>query len=318
MTADARTLLVESLRAASDETSALVALGHALAWATGSLRAVDLTDEAAVFRQVGAASDAFAYVGSLVEALAPLIDSDIAGAMIQRRLDQYGTELEKTREQVVRAGSEVAALRRREADLRVAAAEHAELAGRRTELRRMTELAGELPALRERLAEMEAGAAAVHDEVADAENDLRREADRLVRFTEEQRALLAPDLRRLMDEAARAEADLMTEQARHRELEAALAADVADFERLRADHGKLPSLAAYAAAQRELVDGFALLDPPDPEDPSADSRTPPARASAAIADIERRLTDLDTVLKPVLQRHSEAYETARTLLTWTS
>ncbi|MGH3374684.1 MAG: hypothetical protein ACRDP6_08085 [Actinoallomurus sp.] len=315
MTADPRTSLMASLKAAPDATSALVALGHALAWAIGSLRAVDLTDEVAVFRQVGASSDAFAHVGSLVEALAPLIDSEVVGAMVQQRLTRSGAELTKTREEVVRAGSELAVLRQREADLRAAAAEHADLSGRCAELRRMTELAGELPALRVRLAELEAGAAAVHDEVGEAENELRREADRLVRFTEEQRALLAPDLRRLTDEAARAEADLMTERARHRELEASLAADLADFERLRADHGKLPSLEAYAAAQRELVDGFARLDPPDPEDPG---QTPPARASAAIADVERRLTDLDAVLKPVLERHSAAYETARSLLTWTS
>jgi chromosome segregation ATPase len=318
MTDDPRALLLESLQASPDGAAALAALGHALAWATESLDAVDLKDEMVVFRQVAAASDAFIKVGPLVAALAPLVDSDVVGATIRQRLNRCGAHLEETREKANRIESELAVLRERETELRAAAAAHEELTARRVELRRMVELAGELPELRARLAETEADAAAIHAEVTEAENDLRRGADRLLRVSEDQRALLAPDLGRLMDEAAQAETALAAERARHRELEGKLADHLAGFERLREDHGKLPGLQAYAAAERELIDGFALLDAQNPEEPPPDERSPLSRASAAIADAERRLTELDTLLKPVLERHAEAYEQARALLTWTS
>jgi chromosome segregation ATPase len=321
MNFDPRTSLIESLQAPPDETSAFVALGHAIVWATGSLRVVDSVDETAVFRHVGAVSDAFAHVDALIEALAPVVDSDVVGATVQRRLDRYGAKLEEAREQVARTSSNLAALREREADLHAAAAEQAEPNACCAELRRLTELAGKPPALRARTAELEPDVAAIHDEATEAEEGLWREASRIIRLTEEQRALLAPDLRRLVDEAARAETDLMAERARHGELAAVLAGRLADFERLRADHSRLPSLRAYAAAQRELVEGLARLDAADPSsasDEESDNKMAFARVAATIADVERRLADLDTVLKPVLERHAEAHEEARAMVTWVS
>lgn len=136
-------------------------------------------------------------------------------------------------------------------------------------------------------------------------------ARRLLELTEEQRSLLAASNDQLVSDLAVAADEAARELARRDELTADLAAREQEAEKLLADQRQIiPGLQARQQADRDLLAGLDAGGLPTGE-------SAVGRVQAELAEIERRIADVEGLLKPLLRQHTQAYEDARQVRGWT-
>jgi hypothetical protein len=171
----------------------------------------------------------------------------------------------------------------------------------------------ELPVLRARRAELEATVSqASADEGDEVVRGLGVAARRLLELTEEQRSLIGAVSDRLVSDVAEAAEAAARELARRDELTAELAAREQEAQQLiAAQQSIVPGLEARQRADRDLL---AALDAGGL--PAGDSAV--ERIRAELTEIERRIADVEGLLKPLLQQHAESYADARQVLSWTT
>ncbi|MBO2465720.1 hypothetical protein [Actinomadura violacea] len=294
-------------------TDALAALKSALAAALAEARAVPPGDDLAALRFVSGLDEALHDLPELLEALPALARGGDLGRDLVAHFEETTAELARMR-------ADLAADRRRLAELRpvadamkATAGEHAAVRAELAELHRLDALRADLDALRAQRDAFEARLPELNA-ARDAEDGLDASATALLRLTGAQLDRLNGQVREAVEQAARAEADLTTTRRRLAEERAAVEAGTAElaaaadgFTALKADADRLmPALALYRDADRALLDGLArgsLVESSGLE-----------RARDALDLVERTLEDLDAALASALEIHDHAHAEARRVL----
>jgi hypothetical protein len=291
----------------------LLALQYAANWAARTVLKEACADDMAAFECVVALDDALPLVRELMSQAPELVKLASAGSAVGDRLAASAAELAREREALAaeRAGLESA----RELLSRLAEVE-AERERLRHEIGRAERAAlieRELPALRRTLAELTAATAAGDTTEADAVvHGLIAAGRRLAELTEEQQSILDDGNDRLGARVADATAAAGQALARHAELAAELEAREREAAELRAAEEEiLPGLRARRQADAELTEALAAsrqAGAPAGHQPAA----PPGleRVRAELAELGERVDQAESLLRPLLRRHQQAYEEA--------
>lgn len=287
-------------------------LGRAADRAARTMLAEVGDDDAAAFECAVALDESLPRVAKLLELVPDLLRIASPGDVVSNRL--AAAEAEFSRQQSALATELVWLKAARDLETRAAEVqaerdrlhEHIE----RLELSRLVEQ--ELPALKARRAELEMAVSQVSaDEGDEVVRGLSAAALLLVELTEEQRSLLEAGNGRLVSDVAAATETAAREVARRDELTAELAARTKEAEQLLAEQQRmLPGLQAMQRADRDLLAGFDAGRLPAGE-------SAVGRVRAELAEIERRLTDAEELMRPLLRQHAQAYEEARQIRGWT-
>lgn len=311
MTSDPRAALAAALNERGP-VAPLLALRHAADWAARTVLKEACSDDMAAFECVVALDDALPPVRDLMRQAPELVNLASAGSAVGDRLAASAAELAREREALAaeRAGLESA----RELLARLAEAE-AERARLRDEIRRSERAAlieRELPALRRTLAELTTAtpaAAAGAAEAGTVISGLIAAARRLTELTEEQQSILDADNDRLAARVADAAAAAGQALARHAELAAELEAREREAAELRAtEENLLPGLRARRQADAELAEALAASQ----QAGSQQAGAPPGveRVRAELAELGERVDQAESLLRPLLRKHQQAYEEA--------
>ncbi|MFC0602489.1 hypothetical protein [Streptomyces palmae] len=238
-----------------EQEAALRVLGCALRWAAAAVGRVDGgaggSHALAVLYEL---DDALEEGRGLAEALPGLLATARPG-------DRVGRGTEELMRQLTEAGDRVAAEREvleklvaAEEALRRRLAEHEELRRQVDELRRLERLVLALDALREQQEVIGGRLAELRGRDTGVDGALRTGSDALVRLTEDQLAVLAPQTRQVLERAAKAQGALAAAEREHEASLAELASCHDRLERIQAERGsRLASLRRHAQADRELA-----------------------------------------------------------------
>ncbi|TDD89839.1 hypothetical protein [Actinomadura rubrisoli] len=316
MTTDLKALIAAAL-AEDGPVAALTVLRGAADWSAEAL-AAGLADDVAAFQAVVALDDALDRLAAVERAVPALVEAASPGRPVQDHLRERHAELAAARDRLATDRAALDDLGRAERELAEVAAEHDRLRGRVAELRRLRRLADEVEDLRAQEEALTAQAAALTAPAEDAERAAGQAAGELLRLTREQLAVLDPQVRQAIEDAAAAHAELSDLRERldgaEERIEASraeLAEAAQGFDRLRDRHEQiLGPLRAYRRADRDLaaaLNGGAL---------SLTKDSGLERAERELATIEERLAAIDEVLARVLTDHAQAHEKARTTLGW--
>lgn len=285
-------------------------LRAALAAVISEARAVDPADDTAALVFVTGLQSAIEELPELFGLAGTLIEAAMLGSTARDRLADRLAELDLLRAKLAEEQRTLQRLRPVLAELKSAAAERERIAGELAELQRLRSLSEELPALRDQRLLLERRRAEL-EAARTAEGELATAATGLVRLTEAHLALLTRLTRTAIERADRAEDELAAAGARLREeqirlktLTAELKTLTTDFEALREQSEKrVPFLARYRQADDELSTALA-------RSPLAkgDGLT---RAREALTEIERRLQEVDDLLRSALRTHDDLYAALR-------
>jgi DNA repair exonuclease SbcCD ATPase subunit len=296
--------------------AALGALGDSLtsaARALVELRAGD--DDAAAIEAVIQLDDALARLDSFAGEVSDLLALAQAGPSVEEVVRGRADELAAVAERTAAVRSQLELLRGSSQELEARVAEHAQLRQQVAELRRLgllvvalDELQAQQEVINERLS------ALAH--AGEKERSLTGSAAELLSLTRQRLDLLAPELRRVLEEVDDAQQRLADEEERLGRQKTALAEATGRYEQLRAlQEQRAAALQAYARADRELLEGVAALpDPPrDDVDPTGLDQ-----ARALLDDVERRLARIDDLLRNSLEAHRRVRDHEQAVLGWSS
>lgn len=298
---------------ADASADALAALKAALAAALAEARAVPPGDDLAAFRFVSGLDEALHDLPELLETLPALARGGDLGRDLVAHFEETTAELARMRADVAADRRRLAELRPAVEAMRATAGEHAAVRAELAELHRLDGLRADLDALRAqrdafdaRLPELNAA--------RDAEDALDASATALLRLTRAQLDRLDERVRDAVEQAAAADADLAAVRRRLDEERAVLASRTAElaaaadgFTALRADAERLmPALSRYRDADRALLDGLARG--------SLVKSSGLQRARDALDLVERTLEELDAALAAALEIHDHAHAEARRVL----
>jgi DNA repair exonuclease SbcCD ATPase subunit len=293
--------------------ASLQALGHAALWAQQAVPAEVGEDDVVAFECVIALDQALAHFAVLLRSMPELLRVASPGQAVSDRLAAAEAELghQQSRLDAERAGLTAARnLEQRAAGLQ---AERDRIRQRIEELEHASLIERELPALRARQAELEAAISpAVAAEGAVAVAGLAAAARRVLELTDEQKALIQAKNDQLVTTLADATEAVASEQARHDEVTTQLADREQEAEQLAAQQRQaLPALRARHEADSALAAGLDAGGLPAGDGAAS-------RVGAEIAAIEDRITAAENLLRPLMQRHAQAYEEARKVRGWNS
>lgn len=294
------------------------ALRYAVSWATQSLATEVGEDDVAALRCVRALNGVLPELTELLRLVPDLIRVADPGGPVSERIAAYQAELSR---QLARLAAERAALEEAgdlERQVQETDSEHNRLRTRIDELEHGQQLAAELPDLQARQTALEAAVAeAGAGDGAEVVHGLTEAAHQLLQLTDEQRSLLGAELARLVAEATDAAERVAAERDRRDEQAHELTARLAEAEQLRQEYQRtLPALELHRRADQDLADGLSSAGLSAEGSGLAPEGSGLARARAALADIAQRITDLDNLLRPLLQEHTRAYEEATKVRTW--
>jgi DNA repair exonuclease SbcCD ATPase subunit len=290
----------------------LEVLGRAADRAARTVLAKVGDDDAAAFECVVALDESLPHVAELLDLVPDLLRIASPGDVVSNRLAAAKAEFSRQQSALAAELGRLKAARDLETRATEVEAERDRLHEHIERLQRSRLVEKELPALRARRAELETTMSQVSaQEGDDVVRGLSAAARFLLELTEEQRSLLDAGNGRLVLDVAAAAETAARELARRDELTAELAARTKEADQLLAEQQRmLPGLQAMQRADRDLLAGF-------------DAGGLVARESALgrvrteLAEIERRLTDVEELMRPLLRQHAQAYEEARQIRGWT-
>lgn len=310
---DARARLSATI-ASTEPEAPVQALGHAIAWAAQALADIG-QDDVLAFRCAVALDEALSSLTGLFALVPGVIELAAPGAEVVSQIAARQAALDRLRAKLTCDRATLEASAEVERQLADAKAEHENLRARIAQLKHAQAVAGELPALRAVLADLEA-------ELGDAEGNavegsasavlerLESAIAKILRLSDEQQALLAPGLADMIADAAQAADDVAAARARVDEITNELAARLAEAEQLKQEYDRrLPALEQYRRADSELAVGLSGAAA-EPASPALDA------VHAALGGIERQLVEVDAQLRPLLQRHADTYEGAMAVRGW--
>ncbi|MEU1671189.1 hypothetical protein ABZ752_04040 [Streptomyces roseifaciens] len=320
---DARREIADLLATAglSDQEAALRTLGLAFQWAAAALGRVDGGESGSTaLAALYDLDDALEEGRCLPGVLPGLLAAARPGREVARGTEELVRELAEATDRVARERAGLEKLLATEEALRRRLAEHEVLRRQVDELRRLERLVVALDALREQQEVIGERLAQLRGRDTGTEEALRTSSDALVRLTEEQLAILAPQARRTLERAAEAQAELAAAEGEQRANAVELSSCHERLQRIRDDRGaQLAALSRHAQADRELA--RALREAAG----AAGSTAVPPGGLVTAADVEsvteavgRRLREADEVLRRVLEEHRQQDTEGRVMLLRTS
>ncbi|MGW7336295.1 hypothetical protein [Streptomyces sp. NPDC054808] len=297
------------LRGALEGGDALAALGASLRWTGAVLAEVRDDDSAVALEAFFRLYDALEHAPVLATEAPGLVAAARPGQRPAEQLEQRLADLDALRARVRDDRAVLERLAAAEDELRQRLSEHGELRERVEELRRLERLVDTLDALSEQQQVVDERLKVLRSRDTSAEQRLTADCDAFVRLGEEQLDALGPQTReavRRADETGRRlaaeEQQLARTTSELNELRGRLAA-------VRAELGeRVPQLERYARADRELAQALSEWNRADGEgaggthgDRLVKRGTALERAHREAADLERRLADVDRVLREALE-----------------
>jgi chromosome segregation ATPase len=283
--------------AAADDPEATVReLGRAAAMAAAALAAVvTRADDETAFACVLALDEAFTRFAGVLSVLPQALELAPPGRTVSARLAQRQAELSAADIELTGLRTELDTLSEVEQGLRDAEAERELLTARLEDLTKARERAEQLPAVRERLAAFEAA-----DTIARLTEGIRQ----LSALTDRQRMVLGAQLEQAITEMAAAGEALARQQARIKRLKADQARLEAESTALTESFGhELDALAKWRQADADLTNALDTA-----RAPAAESNLD--QLKGILIDLETRLADIDSRLRPVLEARARAREEA--------
>lgn len=204
-----------------------------------------------------------------------------------------------------------------EEELRGRLAEYAGLRERVAELRRLERLVEALDALSGQRAAVEERLAYLRSRTDGVEEAVARDGAELLRLTRDQLALLAPRARTALENAAAAQAELISEEdllAGSEDRLTEVSARLAEVGVLRRERAS--ALSARTRADRRLADALASLPESWHGSYGGGDGTAPERARALLDGVEERLRDVEEALRRGLDEEEGAPVPGRTVLAW--
>lgn len=294
--------------AAGEPEAALRVLGRALRWSATALRGVD--GGAAGSRALVALfalDDALEESHGLAEALTALLAAAAPGSGPGARSEELMRQLTDVTERVGAERAVLEKLAATEESLRERLAAHEALRAQVDELRRLERLVLALDALQEQQEVIARRLAELRGRDTGVDEALWTSSDALVRLSDDQLAVLAPQTRQVLERAADAQRALAAQEREHAASAAELAAYQDRSERIRSERGaQLASLQRYAAADRDLARALQTPQGAPAGTATGEQEVSLAQVETAAADIERRLRAADDALTRVLaERESQ-------------
>ncbi|MEY9947674.1 hypothetical protein [Kitasatospora sp. GAS1066B] len=306
-------------------TASLDVLCAALTWACAELRTLEAgpggtTALAALY----ALDDALSAGAGLPDVVPGLLDAARAGAGLRQGVRELTDRMAQAGRLLADERDALTELAGREEELRRRLAEHGELRRQVDELRRLERIVAALDGLGEQQEAITARLLQLRGKDAGVEDALRIGAERLLRLSGEQAAVLSPQTRQTLELADRAEAELTAEQQDFDEGAKRLARARERLTELRARRGEqLAALQLHARADAELaraLAGAAAAEEPAPAAASgptvAAERSAVAEAEALADYLEARLQRVDAVLRDLLDRREAADAQAHAAVSW--
>ncbi|MFE3644027.1 hypothetical protein ACFXOM_24020 [Streptomyces sp. NPDC059169] len=287
-----------------EEESALKVLGLAFAWAAHAVRRVDdVASGSRALAALYALDDALDEGRALIAAVPGLLDSAVVGDRGRIGTEGVTRQLAEAAESVARERTALEELASAEEELRSRLAEHEGLRQQVAELRRLERLVVALDALQAQQRVIGERLAALRGRDAGVDEALRTSADALIRLSDDELGVLAPQTRQVLERAAAAQSALAAEERRHADGAAELAEAQDRLERIRAEQGALlSSLRLHAEADRDLARALTGPVPAAAGTPGGDAhRLTLSQVESAAADVEDRLRRADEALARVLE-----------------
>ncbi|KUJ67399.1 hypothetical protein ACZ90_28365 [Streptomyces albus subsp. albus] len=303
----------------SEQEAALRVLGRAFQWAAAAIGRVDGGASGShALAALYALDDALEDGRALAERLPGLLAAARPGNEVGRGTEELMHGLAEATDRVAAERAALEKLVATEEALRRRLAEHEELRRQVDELRRLERLVVALDALREQQEVIGGRLAELRGRDTGVDEALRTSSDALVRLTEDQLAILAPQTRLILERAATAQSALAAAEREHQASAAELASCHDRLERIQAERGsRLASLRRHAQADRELA--RALRDAAAAAGGSAAARQGQHatldEVEAVAEAIDQRLRAADEALGQVLEeRRAQDTEGRVTLL----
>ncbi|MFF6809189.1 hypothetical protein ACFZAG_04740 [Streptomyces sp. NPDC012403] len=295
------------LRDALAGGDALAALGASLRWAAEVL-AERHDDGVAALEGVFDLYDALEEVPALAAEAPLLVAAARPGERPAEQLDKRLAELTALHERLRADRTALERLADAEDELRRRLADHAELRDRIAELRRLERLVDTLDALSGQHQVVDERLKALRSRDTSAERTLTADCGALVRLSEDQLDALAPRTREALRQAEESGERLAVEERELARITSELDERSRRLEAVRAALGeRIPQLERYARADRELAEALSAWGHADGDgsggahgDRLVKTGTTLERARLAAADVERRLGEIDRVLREAL------------------
>lgn len=295
----------QALRDALAGGDALAALGASLRWAAEAL-AEGRDDGVAALEGVFGLYDALEEVPALAAEAPRLVAAARPGERPAEQLDKRLAELGTLHERMRADRTALERLADAEDELSRRLAEHAELRDRIAELRRLERLVDTLDALSGQQEVVDERLKALRSRDTAAEQALTAGCGALVRLSEDQLDALAPRTREALRRAEESGERLAVEERELARVTSELDERSRRLEAVRAALGeRIPQLERYARADRELAEALSAWGHADGDGGAHGDRlvktgTALERARLAAADVERRLGEIDRVLREAL------------------
>jgi DNA repair exonuclease SbcCD ATPase subunit len=296
------------LRDALAGGDALAALGASLRWAAEVLAERRDDDGVAALEGVFDLYDALEEVPALAAEAPLLVAAARPGERPAEQLDKRLAELTALHERLRADRTALERLADAEDELRRRLADHAELRDRIAELRRLERLVDTLDALSGQHQVVDERLKALRSRDTSAERTLTADCGALVRLSEDQLDALAPRTREALRQAEESGERLAAEERELARVTSELDERSRRLEEVRAALGeRIPQLERYARADRELAEALSAWGHADGDgsggahgDRLVKTGTALERARLAAADVERRLGEIDRVLREAL------------------
>lgn len=265
------------------------------------------SDEATALACVFELHEAFGQLTSALAVLPEVITRADAGSRVETQLRQRQAEAAAAAAGLAAMHADLGALGEAERDLQAMEAEQVVLAARLAELEQASARAGQLSAMREHIAALEAAAIPAED-ADELAGRLAAALARLQGLTDEQRAALGPQLDRALADAQTSGENLQRTRDRKMELDSdleRLADEMAEVTMLI--KSELPALAEWRKADAAIADALAAV--------GHDSGTTPQRLRTALAELEERMMAIEDMLDPLYTAYIHSRDEALAIRT---
>lgn len=298
------------LRDALAGEDAVAALGASLRWAAVTLAEVRDDDSVAALEALFGLYDALEEAPALAAEAPRLVAAARPGQRPAEQLEKRLAELGALNGQVRDDRTALERLAAAEDDLRERLADHVELRERIGELRRLERLVDTLDALSGQQQVVGERLEVLRSRDISAERTLLADCGTLVRLSEDQLDALGPQTSEALLQAGESGKRLAAEERRLARVTSELDELRLRVEAVRAELGeRIPQLERYARADRELAEALSGWDRADGGDTgdgrggrATKDRTALERARREAADVERRLAEIDRVLREGLDQ----------------
>ncbi len=293
----------------SGAQAALSALGASLRCAAEALAEIRDDDGVAALEGLFGLFDALEEVPALAAEVPRLVAAARPGQRLAEQLDKQLAELAALHGQVRDDRTVLKRLADTEEELRQRLTEHAELRERIEELRRLERLVDALDALDGQRQVVDERLEVLRSRDTSAEQDLAAGCGALVRLSEDQLDALGPQTREAVRLAEESDERLTAKKRELARVTAELAESHQNLEAVRAELGeRIPEWERYARANRELAEALSAWEGVEGDDTGdglgdrlAKGRTALERARRVATDVERRLAEIDRVLREALE-----------------